>query len=388
MNPHNTTTPTLPELRIDLEHNKGSFLSESLGLIKYLEAQYAGHYKIIWTQHNPHLIFLHQDLRSVEMDRAFDRKINKHGNAKVLIVSFTGEPAFPLLRADHSFSFYPTAGTNTWFPETQYLVSEEFVAMLNQKPTQQMLANKRIPKSNFCAFIYSNEGKGWPHIQARLDLCAELMQYKKVLCPGRSMNNVQPPDYMLPGAYFYGDFIKGLVRYLAECKFFIAFENTASSRSIPTDIRYITVRIMTAFIAGSIPIYSGYREVAELFNPAAFINAQDFSSHQELVEYVKEVDNSPELTAAYQNAPPILPDSPLHNLHPDKMRPLFLSLAERALKRSSKPFILQPNLILRKMGTVPKSNPIGFVRVSYRYIFLKIGQHRKQRRRRKRLQQQ
>ena len=368
-----TTTPALPELRVDIKENKGSYFSEFLGLMKYLEDQYTGHYKIVWTQHQPHLIFLHQNLDTYTMRRMFDRKISKRGNAKALIASFTAEAILPVPGIDHSFSFYPTAGTNTWFPETLYLLPEEFVAMLNQKPTQQMLANKQTPKSNFCAFIYSNEKlTRWPHIQARLDLCAELMQYKKVLCPGKSMNNVQPPDDMLSGTHARGDFIKGLVRYLAECKFFIAFENTTSSRAIPTHVRYITVRIMTAFIAGSIPIYSGYREIAELFNPAAFINAHDFSSHQELVEYVKEVDNSPELTAAYQNAPPILPDSPLHNLHPDKMKPLFLSLAERALERSSKPIILQPNLILRKMDTVLKNNPINFAHLSYEYATQKI----------------
>ena len=368
-----TTTPALPELRVDIKKNKGSYFSEFLGLMKYLEDQYTGHYKIVWTQHQPHLIFLHQNLDTDTMRRRFDSKISKRGNAKALIASFTAEAILPVPGIDHSFSFYPTAGTNTWFPETLYLLPEEFVAMLNQKPTQQMLANKQTPKSNFCAFIYSNEKlTRWPHIQARLDLCAELMRYKKVLCPGKSMNNVQPPDDMLSGTYARGDFIKGLVRYLAECKFFIAFENTTSSRAIPTHVRYITVRIMTAFIAGSIPIYSGYREIAELFNPAAFINAHDFSSHQELVEYVKEVDNSPELTAAYQNAPPILPDSPLHNLHPDKMKPLFLSLAERALERSSKPIILQPNLILRKMDTVLKNNLINFAHLSYEYATQKI----------------
>ena len=139
--------------------------------------------------------------------------------------------------------------------------------------------------------------------------------------------------------------LKALIRYLSECKFFICFENTLSSRHKSGEIKFLTQKILSAFVAGSIPIYSGYREIAELFNPAAFINAHDFSSHQELIEYIKEVDNSPELTAAYQNAPPILPDSPLHNLHPDKMRPLFLSIAERALERAAKPSILQPSFL-------------------------------------------
>ena len=160
------------------------------------------------------------------------------------------------------------------------------------------------------------------------------------------MNNVQTPDYMsLHNAT--EDFSVGLIRYLAECKFFICFENLLSSKQEPNGLRFVTQKILSAFIAGSIPIYSGYREIAELFNPEAFINADDFSTHQELIEYIKEVDNSPELTAAYQNARPILPGSPLHNLHPDKMRPIFLSLAERALERATKPPIFQPYYLRR-----------------------------------------
>ena len=103
------------------------------------------------------------------------------------------------------------------------------------------------------------------------------------------MNNVQAPDYMqISGIKQEGDFTTGLIRYLSECRFFICFENTISSRQEPNGMKYVTQKILSAFIAGSIPIYSGYREIAELFNPAAFINAHDFSSHQELIEYIKK----------------------------------------------------------------------------------------------------
>ena len=180
------------------------------------------------------------------------------------------------------------------------------------------------------------------------------------------MNNVQTPDYMkLRNAT--EDFTVGLIRYLAECKFFICFDNRISSKQDPDGLRYVSNKILSAFIAGSIPIYSGYREIAELFNPAAFINADDFATREELIEYIKEVDSSPELTAAYQNAPPILPDSPLHNLHPDKMRPIFLSLAERALERATKPPIFQP-YYLRRLYYVTLFNLTTFIRNPIKYI--------------------
>ena len=345
MNSNETTSRTLPELRVDLVRNKACFLTEFHKFRKYLESIYTGHYKIVWTQHKPHLIFLQQGGGLArKMPVMFRDGVNKRDNLKALVVSVTAEPALPLPGVDHSFSFYPTTNTNTWFPDSVYSLREEFIAMLNGRRQVDALT----PKPNFCAFIYTNENTNiLPHLQNRLDLCAELMKYKKVLCPGKSMNNVQAPDYLQTNDYGEPDYIKGLIRYLAESKFFIAFENSLSSRSEPTSIRYVTTKIMAAFVAGSIPIYSGYREITELFNPAAFINAHDFSSRQELVEYVKKVDNSPELAATYQNAPPILPESPLYDLHPDKMRPIFLSLAERALQRSSKPFILQPDLLYK-----------------------------------------
>ena len=378
MNSHKTASPALTELRVDMEHNRNCHITEFLHFRNYVENLYAGHYKITQTQHKPHLIFAQMHNNLYEIRQRFTRKINEPGNSKAVLVSWTTEPIQPHDLEDHSISYHTNSDINTWLPHTVYMLQKEFNAMLAGKQTQRMLTNKQTPKPNFCAFIYTKEKTDvFPHIQNRMDFCAELTKYKKVLCPGRSMNNVQPPDYLLTDLYGGEDFTQGLVRYLSECKFYIAFDNSVSSKSDPGNLRYFSEKIMIAFTAGAIPIYSGYKDIAEFFNPAAFINSHDFSSHQELVEYVKQVDNSPELTAAYQNAPPILPDSPLHKLHPDKIRPLFLSFAERALKQSSKPFILQPKLVLRKMGTVPKSNPIGFARVSYRYTAQKIKEFKK-----------
>ena len=354
MNSGETTTTVLPELRVNVdfirEHIPTFKLSTSR-LLGVIERIYDGHYRVVWTTESPHLILIQSGI-GIRKD-GFTQNARKPGNQKSFIILWTLEPGFPPSDiADHSISYYSDTATNTWFPEMLYQLDEDFVALLNGQPTQRFLTNRKKPKPNFCAFVHYQSIKDldWvrvvfgtrlslSHIKARNDFCVELMKYKKVLCPSKVMNNVPTPDYMREG-----EFTTGLIRYLSECKFFICFENTLSSRQDPSGMKYVTQKILCSFIAGSIPIYSGYREIAELFNPAAFINAHDFSSHQELIEYIKEVDNSPELTAAYQNAPPILPDSPLHNLHPDKMRPIFLSMAERALERTrdTKPPIFQP----------------------------------------------
>ena len=345
MNSNTTATSTLPELRVNVDfikNHKPTFKLSTSRLLGVIERMYDGHYRVVWTTESPHLILIQSGI-GIRKDK-FVLNARKPGNQKSFIILWTLEPGLPPSDiADHSISYYSDTATNTWFPEMLYQLDEDFVALLNGQPTQRFLTNRKNPRPNFCAFVHYQSPKSHndvkkafgtrsslSHIKARNDFCAELMKYKKVLCPSKVMNNVPTPDYMREG-----EFTTGLIRFLSECKFFICFENTLSSRQDPSGMKYVTPKILAAFIAGSIPIYSGYREIAELFNPAAFINANDFSSHQELIEYIKEVDNSPELTAAYQNAPPILPDSPLHNLHPDKMRSLFLSLAERALERAA-----------------------------------------------------
>ena len=62
---------------------------------------------------------------------------------------------------------------------------------------------------------------------------------------------------------------------------------------------YVTEKICDAYKSRCIPIYWGSNEVVNDFNPKTFINANDFSSFDELVEYIKKVDNDQELYESY-----------------------------------------------------------------------------------------
>ena len=362
MNSNETTTPALPRLHIDGgDYPPPGFRA---AMRAYIKRMYAGHYNIIWTKKDPHLNFVGTPHPVPHPLISYLAKLLR--DKRSLVIFWTIEPVRLHKMADHTLSFYPDTATNTWFPYVLTILHDDFVAFLNNKPTQRVLTNRQTPKPNFCAFVHYHFDPKLTQTKVRGDFCTELTKYKKVSCSGRVMNNVQTPDYMsLHNAT--EDYTVGLIRYLSEYKFFICFDNRLSSKQEPDGLRYVASKILSAFIAGSIPIYSGYREIAELFNPAAFINAHDFSTHQELIEYIKEVDNSPELTAAYQNAPPILPDSPLHNLHPDKMRPIFLSLAERALERATKPPIFQPHY-LRRLYYITLFNLSTFIGNPVKYI--------------------
>jgi alpha(1,3/1,4) fucosyltransferase len=57
-------------------------------------------------------------------------------------------------------------------------------------------------------------------------------------------------------------------------------------------------------LAGSVPIYSGNPRVAEIFNPKAFINVDDFASDEDAIDYIRTVDNDTALYQSYVNQPP------------------------------------------------------------------------------------
>ncbi|CAE7300870.1 unnamed protein product [Symbiodinium sp. CCMP2456] len=81
-------------------------------------------------------------------------------------------------------------------------------------------------------------------------------------------------------------------------RFALVFENKIQTR-------YVTEKIVNAFVAGAVPIYWGSDFVAELFNPDAMIWVNSFESFEAAVEHVIRVASEPELYAAYASAPPI-----------------------------------------------------------------------------------
>jgi hypothetical protein len=77
-------------------------------------------------------------------------------------------------------------------------------------------------------------------------------------------------------------------------KFTLAFEN-----SLATD--YVTEKLYDPLIAGSVPVYRGAREVAELVPaPGCYIDASDFRSGRELGAYLNHLNSRDDEYLAYQ----------------------------------------------------------------------------------------
>ena len=128
----------------------------------------------------------------------------------------------------------------------------------------------------FCNFIYSHP------CEPRDSFFHLLSQYKPVDSWGKHLNNTPRPPHSNEGWYMEN------IRWKTGYKFSIAMEN-ASCKG------YTSEKIITSLQAHTVPIYWGDPAVADLINPKAFINCNDYSSFDEVVERVKEIDNNDEL---------------------------------------------------------------------------------------------
>lgn len=160
-------------------------------------------------------------------------------------------------------------------------------SMINQKLDMEkggIVSKEDLKKKDrFCNFIYSHEG-----IPERKLLFDKLSGYKKVDSAGIFLNNM--PEYSL------GSTFSDKIKFQRNYKFSIACENYVYPG-------YITEKIAHAFVSGTIPIYFGDPSVTKYFNPNAFINCSGFSSLEEMVEFVKKIDNDDELYLAMINQP-------------------------------------------------------------------------------------
>lgn len=128
-------------------------------------------------------------------------------------------------------------------------------------------------KNKFCNFIYTN-AMAHPRRDA---LYFAISKYKHVDSLGRHLKNTDVFDSR--GAV---DFEAKSVLMKRPYKFSIAAENATAKG-------YVTEKLLTSFLAYTVPIYWGDPDVEEEFNPKAFINANTLNDDM-LIKRVSEVD--------------------------------------------------------------------------------------------------
>ena len=258
------------------------------------------------------------------------------------IVALTQESmphGFPCF--DYSISFEENSPTNFYLACTNNHM-RTLEPMLKQQLSPEMQANRAKPKPHFCNYIYSNDIMALAGVRDRINFCRQLSKYQRVDCAGKSLNNT---DALQQFDRKLGKRFDHLLEFMTGYKFSISFENIVRKG-------YITEKIWHAFAAGGIPIYWGAPDIADYFNPKAFVNCHDYDDFAAVVRRVREINEDPELYRQYMQASPVLPNSKLHQLSSAKISAAMddmLRLAETRRQRfaaASHPRLLTARLWL------------------------------------------
>lgn len=142
-----------------------------------------------------------------------------------------------------------------------------------------LLGKRKVPKTKFCAYMYSNCDPKYEGTRIREKFYDILNERKQVDSLGKCKNK--------PGQNQTGRWERGYEIYMPY-KFVIAFENSHIKG-------YITEKIVNPMLAGAIPIYFGAPDIKEHFNTKSFINAGDFDSLEDCADYVLRVDRDQQL---------------------------------------------------------------------------------------------
>ncbi len=148
-------------------------------------------------------------------------------------------------------------------------------------------AEYEYDKRKFCNFIYSNSNS----FHVRDDLFYLISDYKRVDSLGKHLNNVNNNPDRDSNAWFGSsvDLKKGY-------RFSISAENGMMRG-------YTSEKIVSSFLANSIPIYWGNPNISTEFNPDAFIDCNVYSSLIDVVNQVKKVEENRELWINMVTAP-------------------------------------------------------------------------------------
>lgn len=149
--------------------------------------------------------------------------------------------------------------------------SEATTDDLTKKPGEsQSIINQN---RKFCATVISNGNL--KRAGERIRFFKKLHSIKEIASGGRFMNNV--------GNIGLGGQAKH--KFISQYKFNLCYEN----KSLPG---YTTEKLTEAMWARCIPIYWGNERVGEEFNKKSFLYHGDYSSDEEFIERILEVDRN------------------------------------------------------------------------------------------------
>lgn len=195
-------------------------------------------------------------------------------------------------------------------------------------------------KDKFCNFIYSNSNN-----KKRNEFYKCLSKYRTVDSGGFVLNNL---GYRVDNKL---DFIK-------DYRFTIAFENS----SYPG---YTTEKIFEPMLVNSIPIYWGNPLITREFNSKSFINVHDFPNFNEVVKYIRKVDESKELYNEIVSEPFFVNDQIPDELHDEFILEKLIKIIE---KKENTSFVSK-NIFNRNLAKYSKYRKIIFSKFGNRPFY-------------------
>jgi len=196
-------------------------------------------------------------------------------------IFYTGENDYPNFNeCDYSISFHDidVYGRNLRYP----LYALETIP---QCPLQKGLQTKMATRG-FCSLVMSNSSMCDPR---RLKIIDAVDGYKKISSGGKYRNNI-------------GYRVDNKLAFLSKYKFNLALENSMIDG-------YVTEKIADAFLAYTVPIYWGGKSALTDFNPASFINVEDYATLDSFIKDLIAIDSDSERYISYLKAPSRLSES-------------------------------------------------------------------------------
>lgn len=206
----------------------------------------------------------------------------EHLKYNCIRIFYTGENARPNFNhCDYAIGFDYIEFEDRYIRFPLFLAFDAYRNIFKIACEKHLDTNNLKIRNKFCNMVCSNGLNS-----ERIRFFKELNTYKQVDSGGKLLNNVGGP-------------VKSKLEFQKNYKFSLAFENSKSNG-------YSTEKIIDAFASGGIPIYWGDSRITEVFNEKAFINSNQFHSTEEVIAFIKKVDENDDIYLSYIKEPMLL----------------------------------------------------------------------------------
>lgn len=203
---------------------------------------------------------------------------------KIWYIEEPFSPNFTFFDYCIDFDPYDYGGRNIFYPDCLHNMTI---------PNPPSIEEARViakEKTIFCSMIFAHE----THDGMRKKYYDIISKYKRVESAGTYLNN---QDGGKAVGYENGDGSKFDLQ--KKCKFDLCIQTLNFDW-------FINEKIVHCIVNNTIPIFYGTDKVKQIFNPKRFIFVEDYKDEEELLNYIKKIDEDDELYAQIISEDPLV----------------------------------------------------------------------------------